>query len=138
MTDRNDIYSTYRFWVEIDSINVAGFTECSGLQVETEIFEWEEGGCNNYKHRLPGRTKFSNLVLKRGIATVDLWNWYQDCINGNIDRRHLSVVLYGYAGMPEIRWNIIEALPVKWVGPTFKTGATEAAVQSMDLMHHGF
>src|SRR2546423_852925 len=94
MTDKRDVYSTYRFWVEIDSINVAGFSECSGLQVETEIFEWEEGGRNNYKHRLPGRAKFSNLVLKRGIATADLWSWYQDSIQGKIKRRNLSVVLY--------------------------------------------
>ena len=137
MTKR-DVYSGYRFWVEVDSLTEAAFSECSGLQVETEIFEWEEGGLNEYKHRLPVRTKFPNLVLKRGVATADLWKWYQDIIQGTIKRRNLSVSLYGYTDVPEIRWNVIEALPIKWAGPTLKTGASETAVETIELAHHGF
>lgn len=137
MTQRQ-VYSAYRFFVEIESITEATFSECGGLQVETEIFEWEEGGENGFKHRLPGRTKYSNLVLKRGIATHKLWEWYHDLIGGKIERRTLAVILYGYTGMPEVRWNIEEAIPVKWAGPSFKSGATEAAVETMELAHHGF
>jgi phage tail-like protein len=137
MTTRN-VYSTYRFWVEIDGLNEAAFSECSGLQVETEIFEWEEGGLNSYKHRFPGRTKFVNLVLKRGIATNNLWEWYDSVVQGkNMKRRNLSVVLYGYAGIAEVRWTVSDALPIKWVGPTLKTGASETAVETLELLHHG-
>ncbi|HWQ14143.1 MAG TPA: phage tail protein [Roseiflexaceae bacterium] len=133
------VYSTYRFWVEIEGINEAAFSECSGLQVETEVFEWEEGGLNTYKHRLPVRTRFSNLTLKRGIASAELWKWYDGVIQGaRIQRRNLSVVLYGYDGMPQVRWDVVQAFPVKWVGPTLKTGAGEAAVETLELAHHGF
>jgi phage tail-like protein len=141
MTERikRPVYSTYRFWVEIKGITEAAFSECSGLSVESDIFEWEEGGLNEYRRRLPGRAKFQNLVLKRGIAQPDLWEWYYGVITGTkVQRQECSIILVGYAGMSEARWDIVGALPIKWIGPTFKTGANEAAVETVELVHHGF
>jgi phage tail-like protein len=134
-----DVYATYRFWVELKGITEAAFAECTGLQAETEVFEWEEGGLNEYRHRLPGRTKFPNLTLKRGIAKSDLWEWYHGVLTGTKIQRHdFSIILVGYAGMNEARWNIFGALPIKWIGPTFKSGANEAAVETIELVHNGF
>jgi phage tail-like protein len=135
---KRDVYSVYRFCVEIEGLTEATFSECTGLQAEIEIFEWEEGGLNEYKHRLPGRTKYSNLTLKHGIATKELWDWCYDCIQGKVQRRGLSVILYGYDAMPKVRWDVTGALPIKWAGPTFKSGAAEAAVETLELAHHGF
>lgn len=142
MTTKRDLYTTYRFWVEIDQIAEAAFSECTGLQVELEIFEWEEGGENGYRHRLPARAKLSNIVLKRGIASLDLWRWFADTLPADgravrVQRRGLAIVLCGYAGMPEVRWNIKDALPIKWVGPSLKTGSGEVAVETVELAHHG-
>lgn len=137
MTAQRQVYSAYRFFVEIEGITEASFSECGGLQAETEIFEWEEGGLNEYKHRLPGRTKYPNLSLKRGVATANLWTWYYEGVQGKVKRRTLAVILYGYSGMPEVRWNISGAIPVKWVGPTFKSGSTEVAIETLELAHHG-
>lgn len=137
-TAKRALYGAYRFYVEIEGLAEAAFSECAGLQVETEIFEWEEGGANGFRHRLPGRTKFTNLVLKRGVATANLWKWYADAVEGTIKRRTLSVILCGYSGMGEVRWNFTGAVPVKWSGPSFRSGATEAAVESLELAHHGF
>jgi phage tail-like protein len=135
---KSDVYTTYRFWVEIDGITEAAFSECSGLQVETEVFEWQEGGLNDYVHRLPGRIKFSNITLKRGIAGAALWEWYCGNFEGQIKRRTLSIVLGGYAGATPVRWNIVGALPIKWTGPTLKADANETAVETIELAHHGF
>ena len=90
MTTGRDVYSSYRFWVEIDGLTEGAFSECTGLQVETEVFEWEEGGLNQFKYRLPGRMKFTNLTLKRGIATADLWKWYAEGVEGKIQRRKIG------------------------------------------------
>src|SRR5262245_52571609 len=110
------VYPGSRFLIEARGITEGLFSECSGLQAETEIFEWEEGGLNEYRHRLPGRVKYTNLVLKRGVALKDLWEWYLDTARGTITRKQLSIVLYSYQGEPEMRWNIDGALPIKWVG----------------------
>lgn len=135
---KRTVYSTYRFMVEIKGVTEAAFSECSGLQVETELFEWQEGGRNEYTHRLPGRTKFSNLTLKHGIATPELWGWYSSSMWGKVKRYNISIVLYGYTGMRAIRWNVKDALPVKWIGPTLKADASEVAVESIELIHNGF
>ena len=138
MTDKRHVYSSYRFGIEIESLTEATFSECTGLQVEFEIFEWEEGGLNEYRHRLPGRAKYTNLVLKRGIASEKLWQWCDKVLHGNVERCDLSIMLYGYDQLPEMRWNITGAFPVKWVGPSFKSGATDAAMETLELAHHGF
>ncbi|HEX6289747.1 MAG TPA: phage tail protein [Herpetosiphonaceae bacterium] len=138
MTKQRKVYSTYRFMVEIKGITEAAFSECSGLQAETEIFEWQEGGRNGFTHRLPGRTKFSNLTLKRGIASAELWNWFNSSRLGKVKRYDISIILCGYQGYPEVRWNIADAVPIKWNGPTFKADANEVAVESIELIHNGF
>ena len=138
MTNPSPIYTACRFWVEFKGVTEGAFSECSGLQVETEVFEWEEGGLNEYKHRLLGRRKYSNIVLKRGIASKELLDWYCKCqVSGELKRLQLSIVLLGYTGSPELRWNVVGAAPVKWVGPTFKSGSTEVAVETLELAHHG-
>ena len=138
MTRKRDVYSTYRFMVEMKGITEGSFSECSGLQAELEIFEWQEGGVNNFTHRLPGRAKFSNITLKRGIATPELWKWFNDARSGKIQRHNISIVLYGYQGMRKIQWSVSGALPIKWIGPNFKADANEVAVESIELIHNGF
>jgi phage tail-like protein len=59
-------------------------------------------------------------------------------MHGNIKRKDISIVLYGYEGMSAIRWNVTGALPVKWSGPTLKADASEVAVESIELIHSGF
>ena len=44
---------------------VAGFSECSGLDVTLEVMEYKEGGVNDYVHKFPTRASHSNLTLKR-------------------------------------------------------------------------
>jgi len=137
-----DPYSAHRFWVELHGINEAVFTECTGLTSEVEIEEWKEGGQNEYMHRLPGRVKsFPNLVLKRGLASAELWDWYSKVasgIKGAIERRNITITLKGTNDTPLVRWEIVGALPIKWVGPSFKSSGAEVAVEAVEFIHTGF
>ena len=48
-----------------------------GLAVEVEVKEYNEGGINDYVHKLPTRIKYPNLVLKRGVTYEDaLLDWF--------------------------------------------------------------
>jgi phage tail-like protein len=133
-----DAYSTNRFYVMIDKVAHAVFTEVSGLQVETEVMEYPEGGNNGFVHRLPGRTKVSNLTLKRGMtSTNDLFKWYMEIARGKISRRNLSVVMYDPAGVEVMRWNFINAYPVRWSGPAFMADPARSAVETLELAHDG-
>ncbi len=131
-------YTTFRFFVEIEGINEAQFDECSGLQAEIKTQPVTEGGRNDYIHQLPGRMEFQRIVLKRGIATMDLWNWFMDVTAGTITRKSITITLTGYQDMSKIIWNIAGALPVKWSGPDFKAGNNDVAFETIELIHQGF
>ncbi|NWG22611.1 MAG: phage tail protein [Chloroflexi bacterium] len=138
MPTTEEAYPSYRFYVEIASVPQAVFTEVSGLQVETDVTELEEGGNNDFVHRLPGRTKVSNITLKRGMTSSnELLQWYLKIARGTIDRRNVTIIMYDSAGKELFRWNFIEAYPVKWVGPQFTADSTSAAVETLELTHNG-
>jgi phage tail-like protein len=128
-----------RFLLEIDGIAEAGFSECTGLVIETEIEERREGGINGYIHRLPRGTKFTNVVLKRGMTNSALvWEWHQEIVAGFISMRNISVVLLSRAGDAVWRWDIERAFPIKWSGPDLKADGNGVAIEALEMVHHGF
>ena|GEM_PF-274750 len=135
---RKDPYLRFRFLVEIDGLIVGGFSEVSGLQVETEVEEVVEGGVNEFVHKLPKRTKYENLVLKRGITDSDvLWKWHQDVVNGKIKRRSGYIILLDGEGNEKWRWRFVDAYPVKWAGPELKADSSAVAIEIIELVHNG-
>ena len=139
LASRTDPYLGARFFVEIEGVDQGGFTECTGLQAEVEVTDYQEGGNNGYVHKLAGRTKFTNVVLKRGVTdSTDLWDWFQDVSRGQIERKDVSIVLYNSELEEVRRWNLREAFPSKWVGPAFNATTPAVAIESLELAHHGF
>ncbi len=135
---RVDPYYSCNFVMEIDGIVVGGFAECSGLQAEISLEEVEEGGLNEYTHKLPKGTKYTNLTLKKGIIDKDdLWKWFQDAVNGKITRKNGYIALRNTKGEEKIRWKFIKAFPVKWTGPDLKGDSTTIAVETLELAHNG-
>jgi phage tail-like protein len=135
---RIDPFPAFKFCVEIGGITEAIFSECSGLEAEVDVFEYEEGGLNTYVHKLPGRVKYADLTLKRGMATSDaLWEWYTQTLQGQIERRNVSVTLYDSAGEQYRRWNFQEACPVRWTGPEFRADENRVAIETLVLSHRG-
>lgn len=131
-------YLNFMFHVEIQGMIVAGFSEASGLQVETETEDYREGGVNDYVHKLPKISKQSNISLKRGITDSDvLWQWHQDVVNGIIERKDGRIILFDFQGNEKWRWEFKEAFPVKWSGPDFRANGSAVAVESLELVHHG-
>src|ERR1022692_3845172 len=137
--DRKDPYLGFNFLVEVDSMVVAGFNEVSGLQSETEVQEFREGGVNGFTHKRAGPIKYpANLVLKRGISdSGGLWSWYSDVAQGKIQRKTVSVVLLDGAAEERMRWDFQQAYPVKWLGASLRATASEIAVESVELAHEG-
>ncbi len=131
-------YLSFRFRVEIGKIGVAQVSEVTGLQFETEVETYEEGGVNDYVHQLPKKTKYPRIILKRGITDLDVfWNWYQEVVGGTFDRKNLSIILMDVTGNDKWRWNIFQAYPVKWIGPDLKGDSNTVAFEAIELVHHG-
>lgn len=154
---RLDPYAAFNFLVEIEGLLVGGFSEVSGLQIETEIQDYREGGLNEYIHKLPGPTRYpQNLVLKHGLTAIDtLWDWHQDVIQGTIKRRNGTIYLLSNQGLPTMLsrlgmpavlsrqslpvmwWDFLQAYPVRWTGPDFRAQTSELAFETIELVHRG-
>lgn len=135
---RVDPFMAFRFEVRLDDLPVGGFSDCGGLTVETEFFDYPEGGVNDHLQRFPGRSRQQNLVLKRGIVDRGLWEWHDELVHGVVRFRNGTVLVHDPSGVrTELQFEFRRALPVKWSGPELSAGNGAVAVESVELAHHG-
>lgn len=98
----------------------ASFQEASGIEVGAELETISEAGLNSYSHRVPKRTQYNNLVLKRGLCISDssLHNWVKDTLQSNLGKKIMPktviVTLYDCEGTKLMAWSFANAYPVKW------------------------
>jgi len=137
--DRINPYLAFNFLVEIDGLIKGGFRQVNGLESFIDIKEYAEGGRNEFLHQLPGPRKYPKLVLSRGLTDSDvLWKWYDDTSLGIIVRRNVTIILRDEQTNPVMSWDVLGALPVKWVGPTFHAStASDVAIESIEMVHKG-
>lgn len=135
-----------RFVFMVDTMTIGAFTEVSGLSVQIDVEDLAEGGQNQYTHKLPGRMKWPNLVLKRGITDSDnLFQWFQKSSGeGFTAQKNLIKPLNGAlklldsAGRDVRVWRFTGAYPVKWTGPRFAASSRDLAVEELEVCHRGF
>ncbi|GGS22328.1 hypothetical protein GCM10008961_12270 [Deinococcus knuensis] len=147
------VLSNHRYQVSIDGLEHAAFSEVSGLQVETETMDFIEGGVNDRVLRLPVRSRVGNLILKRGMVSGnELLEWHLNIVQGYLDVRNITVTVYDHptgardsggtyrTADPKVRmrFELLQAYPVKWSGPTFSGNGDAVAVESLELAHAGF
>ena len=133
MPGRVDPYKNFNFRVEIDSITVAGFSECTGLETEVAVIEYREGG-DFITRKLPGRPRYGDITLKRGVTqSAELWNWHHNILNGVPDRRNGTIVLMDDERKDVVRWRFFDAFPRKWEGPTFCAKGNDIAIEALVL-----
>lgn len=117
-----------------------GFSEVSGLDVETEVIEYREGNSPEYsKLKMPGMQKFSNITLKRGVFKNDneFYEWWNTVKLNTIERRDLTIALLDEEHEPKVVWKIKNAWPVKVQSTDLKSDGNEVAIESVELAHEG-
>ncbi|MCK6589287.1 MAG: phage tail protein [Polyangiaceae bacterium] len=138
---RKDPYGGYNFEVEIDGIKRAGFKQASGLDSTSDATKYREGNEPTLAQRqLPGLLSFSNISLQRGITEdSDIWAWRNTIASGTAspERKNISIILKDHAGNEKIRWNVRNAWPVKWSGPSFDATTDAIAIETLELAHEG-
>ncbi len=132
-----DPYLNYNFVVEIDGIQRAAFQEVSGLDSTIEVTEYSEGG-DTTPRKLPGRTTYSNIVLKWGISDdTDLYDWHRRVAESGseIERKDGAIVLQDRRGQEVRRWDFFNAWPTVWNGPDLNAASSEVAIETLELAH---
>ncbi|MBZ4043744.1 MULTISPECIES: phage tail protein [Flavobacterium] len=129
----------FHFSVDWGGTNI-GFTEVSGLDVETEVIEYRQGASPEYsKIKMPGMQKFSNITLKRGSFKSDneYYKWWNTVKLNTIERRDITIKLLNEEHDPVIIWKVKNAWPTKIQSTDLKADGNEVAIESMELVHEG-
>ena len=129
-----------RFTVSIDGYGSLGcWTKCEGLSVEYEVFEYQEGGWNDYVHRLPGRRKYPNVKLTRPLDkdSQTVVKWVSGMVS-KVQRQSAEIAVLDANGEVVCRWNLAGVCPVKWTGPTLDAAGNQIANETLELAHNGF
>ncbi|MDX1413885.1 MAG: phage tail protein [Candidatus Promineifilaceae bacterium] len=136
--ERDDPFLSFRFEIRFDGKTEGGFSECSGIQVETEVQEFAEGGLNTHLHKFVTRSKQSNITLKRGIVDDTLWQWHNELVQGLISYRNGTILVRDPSGGDVVmEWQFWRAFPSKFIGPELNAGQSSVAVETLELCHHG-
>jgi phage tail-like protein len=124
-----------------------GFQECTGLEIELDVQELQEGGRNDGVIRRIGRAKYQPITLKRGMlsatrgarANTEVWGWLQGLATGEQLVRYDGIVevLDTASAKVVARWTFVRGLPSKVSGPQLNAKTGEIAIEELHIAHEG-
>lgn len=140
MAGRTDPYRGYRFRVEIDGIQTAGFSEATIPDSTTDPVEYREGTDAPHQRKLSGLTKFGNISLKKGLTdSMELYNWHKQVTQTGASkaRKNISLILIDEEGNDKARWDVVEAWPTKYSPSGFSAKGNEVIIETLEIVHEG-
>lgn len=140
--EKNPLVSAW-FGVEFQNQIVGAFRECTGLGSENEVVEYKASGPkgNYVVRKVPGRLKWNNITLKRGITdAMDMWKWRRLVEQGNIKdaRKNGAIVMFDQQGTEIARWEFTNAWPCKITGPSANAANNEVAIEELEITVEGY
>jgi phage tail-like protein len=134
----------FHFKVEVKdlsaNVNDLQFTEVSGLSVEMGTEEIAEGGENRFIQKYPTRTKYPELLLKRGLLiNSEVMKWIQQCIEDyNIQPKTIFIKLLNEEHQPLLTWNVVNAYPTKWSVSDLNASNNAVVIESLQFFYQYF
>ena len=135
----------YRFRVEIDGIDLGGFTKVEGLGAKYDIVSVKEGGENGFVHKLPGRIEYDDVKLTRAVDEKSsmIASWFTSHHRG-IGKLGLGQLANATISALDpddgvvASWSLVGVLPVRYSGPSFQAGSSNVLTETLELSHQGF
>jgi phage tail-like protein len=133
----------FHFKVEFLSLgnnNDSRFQSVSGLSLEYDVETVKEGGENRFEHKLPGRAKYPDMSLKRGMLTDSaVIKWMLDALkNRIINPVDVNVSLLNEFHMPLVTWKVHKAWPRKWSVADLNANDNAVVIETLDLCYSYF
>ena len=117
-----------------------GFTEVTGLDVETSPIEYREGSMNEFNViKFPGMQKYGNLTMKRGIFRGDneYFDWWNTVSLDKIERRDITISLLNEEHEPVMVWRVKNAWPSKVQSTDLKADDSNVSIETLEVCHEG-
>jgi phage tail-like protein len=136
---RDNPYPNFNFVVDIGGKEEIAFSEVEIPAAEIEAIEYREGGDRSSAARkLPGRVRYGNVVLRRGIAgDLELWEWFKSVRDGQLQRRNVTITLLDEQRNPVQRWLLRDAWPAKYDPSDLNAKGNEVLIETMELAVEG-
>lgn len=132
----------FRFLVEIDGFEAAGFQKAGPLKGGVELIEHREGN-TALPDKSPGQGKFENITLERGATdNRDEYDWFAQVLNAAEDtagddpgdyKRNLAIVECDNKGREVGRWNVYGAFPIGFTAGEWDGTSNEKTIRSVEL-----
>ena len=138
MSDHDAEYLGSQFGLEIDGVELARFTAVSGLGYESEIVSFQDTLADGkvITRKRPGRISFPDIVLKRGLSADNaLVEWYQTVVDGQVERKSGSVVIYDQTSTEIGRWNFENGWIAKWSASDLDAGSDDIMIEEVTIAH---
>lgn len=117
------------------------FQSVNGLKVTMETEPYTEGGQNKFKHNLPLRSGYQDLVLKRGltsdISALSMW-CNQALENYIFYPANLVVSLLNEDGIPIKAWYVSHAIPLSYEFSDFNAEENKIVIETVTLKYNFF
>ena len=111
----------------------------SGLSVEYDTEEYKEGGENRFTHKLPVRTKYSDLVLKRGCSPARGRHLAPRRVpRADLQGPDRERDLMNEKSEPLRTWNVAHAVPKKWTVSDLNANENSIVVETLELTYQYF
>ncbi|MGH9187369.1 MAG: phage tail protein [Acidimicrobiales bacterium] len=126
------------FALELTGLTMGYFTGCSGLSASYDVVEKNttDAKGNLAITKIPGRLKFEDIVLKRGMTSdKSLQKWFTEFDGGKGERKDGSIVLYDRAGTEVARWDFKAGWPSKWSGGDLSSDSDDWMVEELTISH---
>lgn len=112
-----------------------GFQKCSGLGEEVDIAEYDESGYD-YAHKLPGKRKFSEVTLERGVYADNIMKEYLEDAFTKDDFRTTVVIKHSdRKGDVKRTYKLAEAWCSKWEAADLDASSGDVAIEKMTLVY---
>ena len=120
--------------------NDVRFQSVSGLSVEYEYENFKEGGENRFEHKLPVRTRYADMVLKRGmVVDSEIINWFNNAFRDRqFEPTDINVILMNEKGEPLRTWKVAQAIPKKWVVSDLNSTDSAIVIENLELTYRYF
>ena len=143
----DDVGIGFRFELSIDGVDIGSFTSCEGLAAEYQVTTYAEGGENGYEHSLRGALRYTPIRLSRPIDTKSqngaggLASWFsslRETTGRTRATKTAAITARASDGEVIARWNLLDAYPFRWTGPSFSVDGSAIVTETLELAHHGF
>lgn len=139
---RKDPLRNFRFRLEIDGVQQAGFSEVTVADTTTDAIDYREGNEPPHFRKLSGLTKFANVTLKWGVTdSMELYNWHANVVAlgsaGDGNRKKVTVIVLDEAGKDAARFVISEAWPIKYTPGALTGKGNDVMIETLEFANEG-